>query len=216
MALVGFGESVEGYAVPVLNEREVRAAAGILFLATFLSLMFILFREDFVPIKIVIPVFLGDFLIRVFISPRYGPTLILGRLIVGRQTPEWVAAKPKRVAWIIGVALSAAMFILMVVLNTYSPVSGIICLICLVFLFFEAAFGVCLGCMFYPLVYREQPTLCSGEMCEARARLEVQKTSAAQFLVLLAFTGLVVAGTVGLRGRFSVRPHPLFAAQNER
>ena len=148
MARTGFGESVEGYAVPVLNEREVRAAAGILFLATFLSLMFILFRGNFVPIKVVIPVFLGDFLIRVLVSPRYAPTLILGRLIVGRQRPEWVAAKPKQLAWSIGVALSAAMFILMVVLNTYSPVTGIICLICLVFLFFEAAFGICLGCMF--------------------------------------------------------------------
>ena len=29
--LFGFGETVAGYDVPVLNEREVRAAAGILF-----------------------------------------------------------------------------------------------------------------------------------------------------------------------------------------
>lgn len=31
-----FGERVEGYTIPVLNEREIRAAAGMLFLATFL------------------------------------------------------------------------------------------------------------------------------------------------------------------------------------
>ena len=216
MVRVGFGESVEGYAVPVLNEREVRAAAGILFLATFLSLMFILFQGNFVPIKVVIPVFLGDFLIRVFLSPRYGPTLILGRLIVGRQRPEWVAAKPKQLAWSIGVALSAAMFVLMVVLNTYSVVTGIICLVCLVFLFFEAAFGICLGCMFYALVYREQPTLCPGEVCEPRTRLQVQKASAAQVLVLLAFIGLVVAGTVALKNPLSAKPHPLFGAQSRR
>ena len=28
--IFGFGETVSGYEVPVLNEREVRAAAGIL------------------------------------------------------------------------------------------------------------------------------------------------------------------------------------------
>lgn len=30
--IIKFGEDVEGYNIPVLNEREVRAAAGILFL----------------------------------------------------------------------------------------------------------------------------------------------------------------------------------------
>ena len=62
--IVQFGENVEGYNIPVLNEREIRAGAGILFLGTFISLMFILFRENFVPIKYVITIFLIDFLIR--------------------------------------------------------------------------------------------------------------------------------------------------------
>src|SRR5512133_2986288 len=115
--IVQFGEKVEDYNIPVLNEREIRAAAGILFLATFLSLLFILFRGNFVPIKFVIPFFLADFLVRVGLSPRYSPTLILGRLIVGNQTPEYVAAEPKRLAWIIGVALAGTMFVLMVLMN---------------------------------------------------------------------------------------------------
>ncbi len=172
-----FGEQVEGFTVPVLNEREIRAAAGILFLATFLSLLFILFRGNFIPIKFVIPFFLADFLVRVGLSPRFSPTLILGRLIVGNQSPEYVAAEPKRLAWIIGVVLSASMFVLMVLMNTYGPISGIICLVCLVFLFFEAAFGICLGCKFYRLVYRKTPELCPGEVCEVKARQSIQKTS---------------------------------------
>ena len=69
--LVQFGENVEGYSIPVLNEREIRAAAGLLFLATFLSLMFILFRNNFVPIKYVTTFFLLDFIIRVFIKLSY-------------------------------------------------------------------------------------------------------------------------------------------------
>lgn len=205
-----FGEQVEGYSVPVLNEREVRAAAGILFLATFLSLLFILFRGNFVPIKFVIPFFLADFLVRVGVSPRFAPTLILGRLIVGSQTPEYVAAEPKRLAWLIGVALAATMFVLMVLMNSYSPVTGIICLLCLVFLFFESAFGICLGCKFYKLVYRKSPELCPGEVCEVKARQPIQKTSLAQVLVLLASIALLAAAAGALKETFSAKPHPLF------
>lgn len=208
--IVQFGEVVDGYAVPVLNEREIRAAAGILFVATFLSLLFILFANNFVPIKFVIPVFLADFVVRVFVSPRFSPTLILGRLAVSGQTPEYVAAAPKRLAWTIGVALSALMFVLMVVMNTYGPITGITCLVCLVFLFFESAFGICLGCKFYKLVYREEPVLCPGEVCDPRARHDIQRTTAAQWLVLAATLALVVAMAFVLTEIFSVPARPLF------
>jgi hypothetical protein len=33
--VIKFGEDVEGYEIPVLNEREIRAAAGILFVWLF-------------------------------------------------------------------------------------------------------------------------------------------------------------------------------------
>ena len=45
--LIKFGEDVKGFDVPVLNEREIRAAAGIMFLAIIISLMLILVRQDF-------------------------------------------------------------------------------------------------------------------------------------------------------------------------
>src|SRR3954453_2637586 len=117
--LIQFGENIEGYNIPVLNEREIRAAAGILFLATFLSLMLIIFKNNFVPIKYVITIFLTDFIIRVFINPKFSPLLIFGRLIVRNQVPEYVGAAQKKFAWIIGVMLSGTMFIFMVLLNSY-------------------------------------------------------------------------------------------------
>ena len=95
--LIQFGENIEGYNIRVLNEREIRAAAGILFLATFISLMFILFKNNFLPIKYVLTAFLADFIIRVFINPRFSPTLIIGRLIVSNQTPEYVGAQQKKI-----------------------------------------------------------------------------------------------------------------------
>src|SRR6516165_8103830 len=138
--LIQFGEQVQGYGIPVLNEREIRAAAGLLFLATYTSLMYILFKGNFVLIKYVLTLFLLDFLIRVFINPKFSPTLILGRLIVRNQVPEYVGAAQKKFAWIIGVVLSAIMFIFFVFVNAFSPITGIICLICLFFLFFESTF----------------------------------------------------------------------------
>jgi hypothetical protein len=57
-SFVKFGEDVAGYDIPMLNEREIRAAAGIFFLLMFISLMQILFRGNFVMIKYMISAFL--------------------------------------------------------------------------------------------------------------------------------------------------------------
>lgn len=205
-----FGETVPGYSIPVLNEREVRAAAGILFLFTFLSLMFILFKGNFLLIKYVITVFLIDFLIRVFVSPRYAPTLVIARLIVRKQTPEYVGAAQKKFAWIIGVVLSATMFVLMVLVNSYSIITGLVCLVCLIFLFFESVFGICLGCLFYNMVYKEKAQHCPGEICEVKDRHEIQKVNAAQLLVVLGMIVLVVLLTFFVNDFFLVKPHNLF------
>jgi hypothetical protein len=208
--LIKFGEDVEGYNIPVLNEREIRAAAGILFLATFTSLMFILFKGNFIPIKYVITIFLTDFIIRVFINPRYSPSLILGRLIVRNQAPEYVGAAQKKFAWIIGVVLAAVMFIFFIIVNAYSPITGIICLICLIFLFFESVFGICLGCMFYPLFFKKKVQYCPGEVCDVKNKQEIQKTSGTQFLVLMVFIAFVVLMVWSMNERFSEMPYVLF------
>ncbi len=105
--IIQFGEDVEGYNIPVLNEREIRASAGILFLLVLISLMLILFKGDFLPTKYVITVLLTDFIIRVFVNPKFSPSLIIGRLIVRNQVPEYVGAKQKKFAWVIGVVLAA-------------------------------------------------------------------------------------------------------------
>ena len=57
----------------------------------------------------------------------------------------------KKFALGIGLVLSFLMFVLMVVLNTFSVITGITCLICLILMFFETAFGICIGCKLYSL-----------------------------------------------------------------
>jgi hypothetical protein len=62
--IIKFGEDVKGYNIPVLNEREIRASAGILFLFVFMSLMLVLFKQNFLLIKYVVTFFLTDFILR--------------------------------------------------------------------------------------------------------------------------------------------------------
>lgn len=212
--LIQFGEHVTGYDIPVLNEREIRASAGILFLATFISLMLILFKNDFLLIKYVISIFLIDFIIRVFVNPKFSPTLIVSRLIVRNQVPEYVGAKQKKFAWIIGVVLSAIMFTFFVIVNAYSPITGIICLICLVFLFFESAFGICLGCKFYSLFFKSKTQYCPGEVCDVNAKQDIQKTSGLQLLIVFAFITLIFLSAFLFNDHFSKKPHDLFGINN--
>jgi hypothetical protein len=208
--VVKFGETVEGYNIPVLNEREIRASAGILFLFTFTSLLLILLKGNFLLIKYVITLFMLDFAIRVFISPRFSPTLIIGRLIVSRQNPEYVGAAQKKFAWIIGLVLSSTMFLLMVIVNSYSIITGLICLICLLFLFFESAFGICLGCLFYNLFYKEKAQHCPGEICDVKAKQDIQKTSWIQLLVVLGFVASIFVISHLWNDYFSQKPGDLW------
>jgi len=212
--VIKFGETVEGYNIPVLNEREIRAAAGILFLFMFISLMMILFKGEFLMIKYMIIIFLTDFLIRVFVNPKFSPSLIIGRLIVRNQVPEYVGAQQKKFAWIIGVVLAAVMFIMFNVVNAYSLITGIICLICLIFLFFESVFGICLGCKFYSMFYKEKAQHCPGEVCDAKSKQDIQKTSMVQLLIVLGFIAYIFLAGFLFNDNLSNKPYDLFGIES--
>jgi Domain of unknown function (DUF4395) len=208
--IIKFGETVEGYNIPVLNEREIRAAAGILFLMMSISMLKVIFLGDFLFLKYAITIFLTDILIRVFINPRFSPSLIIGRMIVRNQVPEYVGAKQKKFAWIIGVVLASAIFIHLVVMNALSPITSLICLICVVFLFFETAFGICLGCKFYSMFYKEKAQYCPGDVCEIKSKQDIQKTSKIQLLIVLGFIVFIFLTVYLFNDNFNTKPHDLF------
>jgi hypothetical protein len=212
--LIKFGEDVEGYNIPVLNEREIRASAGILFVFMFISLIQILFKENFLMIKYFIIIFLTDLIIRVFVNPKFSPSLIIGRLIVSRQVPEYVGAAQKKFAWKIGIVLAGLMFFLLVVVNSYSIITGLTCLICLAFLFFESAFGICLGCLFYGLFYKDEAQYCAGEICDVRKKQDIQKTSRLQILIIFGFIVYVVLTILFFNDLFSKNPKNLWQIIN--
>lgn len=180
-----FGEQVEGYKVRVLNERAVRASAGILFFFAMIAFMNAFLLGNFQPTRVFVVAFLIDFSIRIFINPRYAPSLIVGQWFVRKQQPEYVGAPQKRFAWAIGFALALAMLYLMVLNNVIGPINLLVCSACLILMFFESAFGICIGCKVYNFFNRKKAQLCPGGVCETPS--PVSKMNLQQFIVLLLF-----------------------------
>jgi hypothetical protein len=205
-----FGETVEGYKIPVLNEREIRASAGILFLFMFLAILMAILKTDFTMLKFMVLIFFIDMFIRVIVNPRFSPILIIGRFMVRKQTPIYVGAPQKKFAWIIGLLLSGTMVVLIAIMNTFSPISGIICLICLLFLFFETTFNVCIGCKLYGLFYKGKAQYCPGEICDIKDRQDIQKVSKTQFFIVLGFSVYIAVLIYFLGSYFSGMPTSLF------
>lgn len=111
-----FGEKVHNYDIPVFNEREIRAAAGIVFVGAFVAFMNAFLLGNYEILKVFVVTFFLDFSIRLFINPRFAPSMILGRMAVHNQVPEYAGAPQKRFAWAIGWIMSLIMIIVVVVL----------------------------------------------------------------------------------------------------
>lgn len=187
--ILGFGETVAGYDLPVLNEREIRAAAGIMFCGALVSFMHAWLAGDFQWIRLFVIAFLIDFAIRVAVNPRYAPSMVLGRLAVAHQAPEWVGAPQKRFAWSIGLTLAALMLYLVVVERLVGPLNLAICSLCLLLLLFESAFGICLACIVYNAFHRQSARHCPGGVCATQPRRPVgiaPLTVLAVFLAVMA------------------------------
>jgi hypothetical protein len=192
MSVFAFGKQVEGYGVRVLNERAVRAGAGILFLLAIVSFMNAWLVGDFQPTRVFVVAFLVDFTIRIFVNPRYAPSLIIGQWFVRKQQPEYVGASQKRFAWAIGFVLALVMLYLVVLNSVIGPINLIVCASCLVLLFFETAFGICLGCKLFNLFNKGTAQLCPGGVCDV-ARAPSPGASVTEGAIVATFIGLVVA-----------------------
>lgn len=182
-----FGEAVDGYPVRVVNERTVRAAAGLLFFPAVVSFMNALLTANYQPTRLFVIVFLIDMTLRM-LNPRWAPSMIVGGWIVRQQTPEWVGAPQKRFAWGLGLLLGVAMLYLMVLNRFMGPVNMLVCASCLTLMFFETAFGICLGCKLYNVFNREKAQLCPGGVCEMPAP-KGWGVSLPQAAVLVLFVG---------------------------
>jgi len=195
LSIFEFGEQIDGYDVRVLNERAVRASAGILFFLAIIAFMNAWLIGNFQPTRVFVVAFLIDFSIRIFINPRYAPSLIVGQWIVHKQQPEYVGAPQKRFAWAIGFLLALAMLFLVVLNIVIGPINLIVCASCLILLFYESAFGICIGCKIYKLFNKEKAQLCPGGVCEVPPA-KSSGVSLVQIVMVALFA--VIVGAIAL------------------
>lgn len=175
MSVVSFGKYVDGINYKVLNEREVRASSGIMFLIGLIASINGLILKNFSVIPYLSGFLLLSFSIAVFINPKYSPTMMLGSIFVRKQTPLYIGAVQKKFAWSLGLALSGSIFVLSILLlsdATYFEPLCLLCIICLVLLYLETAFGICIGCKLYFLSIKmkllKEPAVrpnCMGDAC---------------------------------------------------
>jgi len=188
----GYGEKVPGYDVPVINEREARAAAGILFMLGMIVIFVAIGYNHVIVARVYLAFLWVDFTARI-ISPKYAPSLLMGKFVVNNQTPEYVGAAQKRFAWALGWLISLPMVYWFVLHWDITFYKVMICVLCLTLMFFETAFGICLGCMLYKFISKEDPSHCPGGVCEVKTREDIQKFNPIQATIaIVVFSGFMI------------------------
>jgi hypothetical protein len=160
---------------PVVNDRAVRAGAGIMLVLGATAFAFAFFEQNFTPLKAVVVLFFLDFLAKVVIGTRFSLIAQLGEYIVHKQTPEYVGAVQKRFAWSIGLLMSFSMILLLFIFDVRGVVNLTICAICLLVMWMETSFGICMGCkLYYGLIKAkvlkapEVRPACPGGVCSLK------------------------------------------------
>ncbi len=186
-----YGEKVPGYDVLVVNEREARAAAGILGMLGTMVIFIGIGYNHVIVARVYLAFLFFDFMMRV-INPRYVPSLLLGKFAVRNQKPEYVGAAQKRFAWAIGWMISFPMVYWFVLHWDITFYKVLVCVLCISLMFLESAFSVCVGCWLYKLFTKNDPDHCPGGVCEIREKEPIQIFSPVQkFIVSLTFIALL-------------------------
>ena len=160
---------------PVVNERAVRAAAGVVMALATIAIAIAYFDKNYTPIRIIAVLVAADYALRQVagLTPL-SPIGTLGTFLVRNQTPEWVGATQKRFAW----ALAFAMALLIAIL-TNAGVHGLgvqlIGLTLIGLLWSESVVGFCVACFIYSrlikadLIRPEDAPACGGNSCAIAA-----------------------------------------------
>ena len=183
-----FGEHIENYDYPVISERDARASAGLMFLFGILSLFSVFVFRTLLWAELFSITFIFEFFVRIMFNPKYAPYMLLGGLIVSNQKPEWVEARPKKFAWVLGLVLGTIMtyYIIFDIISLWRL--GI-CIVCLILLFLESAFGICLGCILYHKLNIKLNN-CPGGVCDIPRQKATVKYRGWFLVVFLALFSL--------------------------
>lgn len=207
-----FGERMEQFPVPVLNEREVRAGAGLLVAGASVAFFQAFQLGEFTLMRLMVLLFFVDFAIRVLVNPRLAPSLVLGRLITRGQEPEYVGAPQKRFAWALGLGMATVAMVMIYGLNMAGPVLLALCLTCIVLMFMETAFGICVGCALYSRFGPARAQMCPGGACSFGGPAPITRVERGH-LAVLAAVALLIAAAVPLVTAMEAPAQPLQQAQ---
>ncbi len=191
--LLEYGEKVPGYDVTVINEREARAAAGILFALGMIVIFVGIGYNHIIVARVYLAFLFLDFTARI-ISPRYSPSLLLGKFIVRNQEPEYVGGVQKRFAWTMGWFIAIPMMYWFVLNWDITFYKVMICVLCLTLMFLETAFGMCVGCMIYKFLVKEDPKHCPGGVCSVKKREPIQTFNSLQKAIASITVVALVSG----------------------
>jgi len=180
--LWNYGEKVEGYGVTVINEREARAAAGILFMLGMIVIFVGIGYNHIIVARVYLAFMFVDFTARM-LGPTYSPSLLLGKLVTQNQKPEYVGGLQKRFAWTLGWLISLPMMWWFVIHWDITFYKVMVCVLCLTLMFLETAFSVCVGCMIYKAIIKEGPQHCPGGVCELRVKEPIQMFNPIQKMI---------------------------------
>jgi len=192
--LFDYGEKVPGYSVTVINEREARAATGILFMLGMIVIFVGIGYNHIIVARIYLGFLFLDFFAKV-ISPNYSPSMLLGKFAVRNQKPEYVGGLQKRFAWTLGWFISFPMVYWFVLQWDITFYKVLICVLCLVLMFLESAFSICVGCIIYQMIIRKKAEHCPGGVCEIKQREPIQMFNPMQKIITVI---TVIALTLGV------------------
>jgi hypothetical protein len=167
-----------------VDEHEIRIATGITLVLGFTSLSLVLLKAEYdIPLFLVGAIWI-DFLIKVFISPRFSLFGGFVRLFRKNKTPLWIGSIQKRFAWSIGLFISTFVMFCLLVLGKFitmkdNPVvewiwkvtaenianqaiivvpmnpAIIACVLCLIFMWLESVAWYCVWCSIYGWMVRK-------------------------------------------------------------
>ncbi len=180
----------------VVNERAVRASAGVMFVAGFATFLNTLYTHNTHVAVAVVAIFFIDFFLKVVFGPKYSFFSQIGNLLVYWQPKEYVGALQKRFAWGVGLVFSFIVLLLMltkilsgehakmmlemgtVASHSMPPLSHLglpflLCVVCLIFMWMESVLGFCVGCHVYAYLKKnnyitstDNDPVCKDNVCE--------------------------------------------------
>lgn len=168
-----YGIQLKNESYGVVNEREVRAVAGFMFALGLTTLLVSVLTQKLALAQVVIPLFLLEFALKVFLGPTFSVLAPLVRPLISHMKPEWVGAIQKRFAWTLGMLFAATVYLLLFGLGMRGITPFVLCSICLLLMWLESAAGICMGCELYARLIKKgymtknsDGPKCSGDSCE--------------------------------------------------